>query len=154
MISDNNADIFSRKNVLDILAAASADILAEQYEALEPTLPTAVPVRGPEIGAVMIRGKVGGGGAAFNLGEASVTRATVKLASGEIGHAIILGRDERKARIVAHLDALRQIPDWVGQIDSKIVRPALDAMHAETLRRAEETEATRVDFFTVARGED
>lgn len=154
MISDNNVDIFSRKNALGILAAASADILAEQYEALEPTLPTAVPVRGPEIGAVMIRGKVGGGGAAFNLGEASVTRATVKLASGEIGHAIILGRDERKARIVAHLDALRQIPDWVGQIDSKIVRPALDAMHAETLRRAEETEATRVDFFTVARGED
>lgn len=154
MISDNNVDIFSRKNALGILAAASADILAEQYEALEPTLPTAVPVRGPEIGAVMIRGKVGGGGAAFNLGEASVTRATVKLASGEIGHAIILGRDERKARIVAHLDALRQIPDWVGQIDSKIVRPALDAMNAETLRRAEETEATRVDFFTVARGED
>ncbi|MCI9867402.1 phosphonate C-P lyase system protein PhnG [Rhizobium skierniewicense] len=154
MISDNNADIFSRKNALDILAAASADILAEQYEALEPTLPTAVPVRGPEIGAVMIRGKVGGGGAAFNLGEASVTRATVKLASGEIGHSIILGRDKRKARIVAHLDALRQIPDWVEQIDSKIVRPALDAMNAEKLRRAEETEATRVDFFTVARGED
>lgn len=154
MISDNNADIFSRKNALDILAAASADILAEQYEALEPTLPTAVPVRGPEIGAVMIRGKVGGGGAAFNLGEASVTRATVKLASGEIGHSIILGRDKRKARIVAHLDALRQIPDWVGQIDSKIVRPALDAMNAGKLRRAEETEATRVDFFTVARGED
>ena len=73
MISDNNADIFSRKNALDILAAASADILTEQYEALAPTLPTAVPVRGPEIGAVMIRGKVGGGGAAFNLGEASVT---------------------------------------------------------------------------------
>lgn len=154
MISDNNADTFSRKNALDILAAASADILAEQFEALAPTLPTAVPVRGPEIGAVMIRGKVGGGGAAFNLGEASVTRATVKLASGEIGHSIILGRDERKALIVAHLDALRQIPDWVGQIDSKIVRPALDAMNAGKLRRAEETEATRVDFFTVARGED
>lgn len=154
MISDNNADIFSRKNALGILAAASADILAEQYEALEPTLPAAIPVRGPEIGAVMVRGKVGGGGAAFNLGEASVTRATVKLASGEIGHSIILGRDERKARIVAHLDALRQIPDWVGQIDSKIVRPALKAMNAEKLRRAEETEATRVDFFTVARGED
>lgn len=154
MISDNNADIFSRKNALDILAAASADILAQQYEALAPTLPTAIPVHGPEIGAVMIRGKVGGAGAAFNLGEASVTRATVKLASGEIGHSIILGRDEHKARIVAHLDALRQIPDWVGQIDSKIVRPALDAINAEKLRRAEETEATRVDFFTVARGED
>lgn len=154
MISDNNADTFSRKNALDILAAASADILAEQYDALAPTLPTAVPVRGPEIGAVMIRGKVGGGGAAFNLGEASVTRATVKLASGEIGHSIILGRDERKARIVAHLDALRQTHEWVRHIDSKIVRPALDAMNAEKLRSAEETEATRVDFFTVARGED
>lgn len=145
---------FDRKQALDILAAAPPDFLAQQYAIQAPAWPQALPVRRPEIGTVMVRGKIGGGGASFNLGEASVTRATVKLETGEIGHSVVLGRDEEKARIVAHLDALRQRPDWVEAIDETIVRPALSEKQAEETIRAEETEATRVDFFTVARGED
>ncbi|KXG84893.1 phosphonate C-P lyase system protein PhnG [Agrobacterium bohemicum] len=147
-------EIFDRKQALGILAGTPADILSQTYGMLGGNMPPAVVVRGPEIGTVMVRGKVGGGGAAFNLGEASVTRATVKLATGEVGHSIILGRDQRKAHIVAHLDALRQRPDWIARIDADIVLPALTFMEDEKLRRAEETEATKVDFFTVARGED
>ncbi|MES5098445.1 phosphonate C-P lyase system protein PhnG [Agrobacterium sp. BA1120] len=145
---------FDRKQALDILAGAPADVLLQCYELMASDMPAATPVRGPEIGTVMVRGKIGGGGAAFNLGEASVTRATVKLDSGEVGHSVVLGRDQAKARIVAHLDALRQRPDWVSRIDCEIVRPALAVMEDEQRRKAEETEATRVDFFTVARGED
>ncbi|MBN7806746.1 MULTISPECIES: phosphonate C-P lyase system protein PhnG [Agrobacterium] len=147
-------EVFNRKQALDILANAPADVLLQTYGVLEAQMPRAAPVRGPEIGTVMVRGKIGGGGAAFNLGEASVTRATVKLATGEVGHSIVLGRDQRKAHIVAHLDALRQSPDWVARIDDEIVRPALAILEDTKLRRAEETEATKVDFFTVARGED
>jgi alpha-D-ribose 1-methylphosphonate 5-triphosphate synthase subunit PhnG len=147
-------DMFDRKQALDILAGTPVDILSQSYSLLGADLPQATPVRGPEIGTIMVRGKVGGGGAAFNLGEASVTRATVKLATGEVGHSIVLGRDQRKAQIVAHLDALRQRPDWAARIDADIVRPALTFMEDEKLRQAEETEATKVDFFTVARGED
>lgn len=145
---------FDRKQALDILAGAPADVLLQHYDLMASHMPAATPVRGPEIGTVMVRGKIGGGGAAFNLGEASVTRATVKLESGEVGHSVVLGRDKAKARIVAHLDALRQRPDWVSRIDGEIVRPALAVMEDEQRRKAEETEATRVDFFTVARGED
>lgn len=143
-----------RKRALDILAATPADMLFTSYAQLEHALPQSVAVCGPEIGAVMVRGRAGGGGAPFNLGEASVTRATIKLETGQIGHSVILGRDKRKAHIVAHLDALRQLPDWAERIDDAFVRPALDLMDELKLRRAEETEATRVDFFTVARGED
>ncbi len=145
---------FDRKQALDILAGAPADVLLQHYDLMASDMPAATPVRGPEIGTVMVRGKIGGGGAAFNLGEASVTRATVKLDSGEVGHSVVLGRDQTKARIVAHLDALRQRSDWVSRIDGEIVRPALALMEDEQRRKAEETEATRVDFFTVARGED
>ncbi len=145
---------FDRKQALDILAGAPADVLFQHYDLMASDMPAATPVRGPEIGTVMVRGKIGGGGAAFNLGEASVTRATVKLESGEVGHSVVLGRDQTKARIVAHLDALRQRPDWVSRIDGEIIRPALAVMEDEQRRKAEETEATRVDFFTVARGED
>ena len=75
----------------------------------------------------MLRGRMGGGGAAFNLGEASVVRATVKLGSGEVGHAVVLGRDTEHARRAAHLDALWQRPDWRGRIEEECVEPALEA---------------------------
>lgn len=142
-----------RKRVLDALAACGQPLLQKNYSALGE-LPVAIPVRGPEIGMIMLRGRAGGGGGAFNLGEATVTRATVRLESGEVGHAVILGRDDEKARMVAHLDALAQRPDWNARIEQTIVRPALEARAEERSRRAEETEATRVDFFTMARGED
>lgn len=103
---------------------------------------------------VMLRGRIGGGGAPFNLGEATVTRATVKLDSGEVGHSVILGRNLEKARIVAHLDALAQRADWLARIEAEFVVPAFEAKASERTRRAEETEATRVDFFTMVRGED
>jgi alpha-D-ribose 1-methylphosphonate 5-triphosphate synthase subunit PhnG len=143
-----------RKRSLDAMASMPGDLLAERYDAIAPAAPPAISVRGPEIGAVMVRGRIGGGGAPFNLGETSVTRATVKLASGEVGHAIILGRDLRKARMVAHLDALGQVPEWQTRIETEVVAPAITLEAEARLQRAEETEATRVDFFTLVRGED
>ncbi|GEO13843.1 hypothetical protein MAE02_15390 [Microvirga aerophila] len=136
------------------MASGDPTNLAERYAALEHAVPTATPIRGPEIGMVMLRGRAGGGGAPFNLGEATVTRATVKLATGEVGHAIVLGRHLQKATIVAHLDALSQLPDWVQVIETDFVTPALAEQDAARIRQAEETEATRVDFFAMVRGED
>ena len=46
-----------------------------------------VELRAPETGLVMLRGRIGGSGASFNVGEATVTRAAVQLASGEQGFA-------------------------------------------------------------------
>ncbi|MDG3576612.1 phosphonate C-P lyase system protein PhnG [Rhizobium sp. YJ-22] len=148
------ATIPDRKRVLDALLTAATRPLAQAYEALSATMPQALPVRGPEIGMVMLRGRIGGGGQPFNLGEATVTRATVRLESGEIGHAVLLGRDMEKARMVAHLDALAQRDDWRATVETRFVAPALEAEAEERRRRVEEVEATRVDFFTMVRGED
>jgi alpha-D-ribose 1-methylphosphonate 5-triphosphate synthase subunit PhnG len=146
-------DDIDRKRRLDVLAAADGRALAQWITDLGE-LPAARPVRGPEIGMVMLRGRAGGGGALFNLGEATVTRASVKLEGGEIGHSVVLGRDLAKAATIAHLDALAQKPDWAARIDRSVVEPAMAAREAAQARRAEETEATRVDFFTMVRGED
>ncbi len=143
-----------RRRTMGALACMPAALLAERYEALSATAPEAVPVRGPEIGLVMLRGRAGGGGAAFNLGEASVVRATVRLGSGEVGHAVVLGRDTGHARMAAHLDALWQCTAWRARVEDEVVAPGLAATSSETGRRAEEAEATRVDFFTLVRGED
>jgi alpha-D-ribose 1-methylphosphonate 5-triphosphate synthase subunit PhnG len=110
-------------------------------------------VRGPETGLVMVRGRIGGGGDPFNLGEATVSRATVRLATGEIGHGQLLGTDKERARYAAIFDALYQ---------NETYHPAVEALHeqiaariaAKDRRKAEETAATRVDFFTMVRGED
>lgn len=143
-----------RKRTLDALLSAATQPLTQAYDALSATMPQALPVRGPDIGMVMLRGRIGGGGGIFNLGEATVTRATVRLESGEIGHAVLLGRDTQKARMVAHLDALSQRDDWRAEIETRFVAPALEAQAEARRRQAEEVEATRVDFFTMVRGED
>lgn len=111
-------------------------------------------LRGPETGLVTMRGRMGGGGAAFNLGEATVTRATVKLSSGEIGHAYALGRDIEKARLSAIVDALWQRPADRAAVEERIVRPLATARDQADAAARAETAATKVDFFTMVRGED
>lgn len=111
-------------------------------------------VRGPETGLVTLRGRIGGGGAPFNFGEATVTRATVRLPDGTVGHSYALGRDREKARIAAIADALWQQPGRRAEVETRIIEPLRRAAaNADDKRRAE-TAATRVDFFTLVRGED
>jgi len=134
-------------------AAAPAELLRAAWPAICGGAGVQA-LRGPEIGLVMLRGRVGGGGAPFNLGEASVVRASVRLSSGEVGHAMVLGRDVEKARLAAAFDAAWQSPQWQARIEAEVVDRSL-ALAAEVDRaRRDETEATRVDFFTLVRGED
>ncbi|MBX9463454.1 MAG: phosphonate C-P lyase system protein PhnG [Aquamicrobium sp.] len=111
-------------------------------------------LRGPETGLVAVRGRIGGGGAPFNVGEATVTRATVRLATGEVGHAYLLGRDGERARLAATVDALLQRADKAGEVEEQVLVPLRALQAAQEDRRRAETAATKVDFFTVARGED
>ena len=111
-------------------------------------------LRGPETGLVTLRGRIGGGGAPFNLGEATVTRATVRLADGSVGHAYALGRDKEKARLSAIADALWQQPASRAAIEAKVLAPLRATATAADDKRRAETAATKVDFFTMVRGED
>ncbi|MCL2429958.1 MAG: phosphonate C-P lyase system protein PhnG [Alphaproteobacteria bacterium] len=110
-------------------------------------------LRPAETGLVMVRGRIGGDGAAFNLGEAPVTRAAVRLASGEQGFSYILGRDRDKARAAALCDALWQSGRHRGAVEELILAPVRDRRARDRARRREETAATRVDFFTLVRGD-
>ncbi|KQO72396.1 phosphonate C-P lyase system protein PhnG [Methylobacterium sp. Leaf89] len=131
---------------------ASADELLAAL-ARAGAAPEAEDLRAPETGLVMVRGRIGGDGRPFNAGETTVTRAAVRLPGGETGFAYHLGRDRARARLAAILDAHWQRPE---------ARPALEAALAEIAgRRAEAAQraarkaaATRVTFFTLARGED
>jgi alpha-D-ribose 1-methylphosphonate 5-triphosphate synthase subunit PhnG len=117
-------------------------------------IPAAEDVRPAEEGLIMIRGRIGGTGAAFNLGEATVTRAVIRLSDGTLGYSYLLGRAPEKARLAAMVDALGQDESWRERLDAALVAPVSERRMAEQRHRRAETEATRVNFFTLVRGED
>ena len=142
----------ARKKAMGLLARATLDELNAAWEALADK-PEVHPVRGPETGLVMVRGRIGGGGDPFNLGEATVSRATIRLSTGEIGHGQMLGTDRQRARLAAIFDALSQRAGNKADVESLLYRVA-ERLAQEERRKAEETAATRVDFFTMVRGDD
>lgn len=146
-------ELRERKRVTDLLARADLEELQAAWSALA-NKPEVQPVRGPETGLVMVRGRMGGGGAPFNLGEVTVTRATVRLASGAIGHSNALGTDRDKGRLAAVFDALWQENATREFVEAALLAPIADRIAQERAHKAEETAATRVDFFTMVRGED
>jgi alpha-D-ribose 1-methylphosphonate 5-triphosphate synthase subunit PhnG len=102
----------------------------------------------------MLRGRIAGEGARFNLGEATVTRASLRLASGEVGASYILGRDGERARLAALVDALWQRADLRDAVEAHVLQPSRNRQDAERQTKAARTAATKVDFFTLVRGED
>jgi alpha-D-ribose 1-methylphosphonate 5-triphosphate synthase subunit PhnG len=110
------------------------------------------PLRAPETGLVMVRGRIGGDGAAFNLGEATMSRAVVELETGERGFGQVLGRDTDHARLSAILDALFQREQ--DTVERHVLAPIRERLERDLARGRAETAATKVDFFTLVRGED
>jgi alpha-D-ribose 1-methylphosphonate 5-triphosphate synthase subunit PhnG len=141
-----------RRDAMSVLAHAPAERIAACLEALE--VPAHEIARQPENGLVMVRGRIGGDGAPFNLGEASVSRAAVRIASGEVGFGYVLGRDGEKARLIALCDALIQSDIFKNDVEQVVIAPLRQEQIAARARQAAETAATRVDFYTLVRGEN
>jgi alpha-D-ribose 1-methylphosphonate 5-triphosphate synthase subunit PhnG len=150
-VSGETARQERRKTAMRVLAhAPTADICAKLAD-IGP--PAHLQLREPENGLVMVRGRVGGDGAPFNLGEATVSRAAIRLASGEVGFGYALGRDREKARLMALCDALIQTETHADVVETKVIAPLREAMLASRAQVAAEAAATRVDFYTMVRGE-
>jgi alpha-D-ribose 1-methylphosphonate 5-triphosphate synthase subunit PhnG len=136
-----------------VLAEASSAEIARGLEAVG-SLPAHDELRAPESGLVMLRGRIGGDGAPFNVGEATVSRAVVRLASGEVGFGYVLGRDRSKARLIALCDALVQTSAYAAAVDESVVAPIQARLDVAREAEARRVAATKVDFFTLVRGED
>jgi alpha-D-ribose 1-methylphosphonate 5-triphosphate synthase subunit PhnG len=146
-----NGEQAQRKAAMAVLAESDAAEIARHLGAI--ALPAYENLREPENGLVMVRGRIGGDGAPFNLGEATVARAAVRFASGEVGFGYTLGRDREKARMIALCDALVQSDEFADAVEAKVLAPLRAAMISRRTRKAAETAATRVDFYTLVRGE-
>lgn len=149
MTGPNSTDI-ARKAWMGVLAKAPEGRVAALLDATG-VRPEFTWLRAPEIGSVMVRGRAGATGSPFNLGEMTVTRCALTLATGEVGHAYIKGRRKADAEAAALVDALMQT-DRADALRRDILTP-LDQEYATARKnRAAKAAATKVDFFTMARG--
>lgn len=145
-------DQMERRAWMGLLARAPSAELARLW-AIRGDTPRFDWLRPPETGTVMLRGRAGGIGAPFNLGEMTVTRASLRLACGTDGHAWVQGRDRAKAETAALIDALMQTSAATG-LRADILEPLAETEHARRAVRARKSAATRVEFFTMVRGEE
>ncbi|MEO1276327.1 MAG: phosphonate C-P lyase system protein PhnG [Pseudomonadota bacterium] len=157
MADDHNtaavADDSARGAWLGLLARAEPSRLKELI-ATVGTLPAHRWLRAPETGSVMLRGRTGGTGAPFNLGEMTVTRCTLALEDGTVGHAMVPGRDKAHAEQVALADALLQRDETRSVAEERVLAPLAEAEAAAAEAVAAKAAATKVDFFTMVRGEN
>ncbi len=123
-------DAPGRREAMALLARATrAELehpLARHWRALEVR-----ELKPAEAGLIMVRGRIGGDGAPFNLGEASVTRCVVETGNGRRGHAVILGRDQKKARLAAILDALWQDEAEQAAVEREVLAPVRQRLPAK-----------------------
>jgi alpha-D-ribose 1-methylphosphonate 5-triphosphate synthase subunit PhnG len=110
-------------------------------------------LRSPEIGGVMVRGRAGAIGAPFNLGEMTVTRCSLALEDGTVGHGYVQGRSKPKAEAAALIDALMQT-EAAARVTELVITPLKTQMQDTRKARAAKAAATKVEFFTLVRGED
>lgn len=151
-INAASSNFLDRPKWLAVLARASRKQLEDPLAKLA-LMPAVQQVRAPEIGMVMLRGRVGGTGNPFNLGEASVVRCAVRLGEGPLGVSYALGRDKRRAELAALVDALLQDPEHHDALQHKLIVPLALAQAQARTQRQTDVAGSKVEFFTFVRGE-
>jgi alpha-D-ribose 1-methylphosphonate 5-triphosphate synthase subunit PhnG len=148
-------DVALHQRAARVLASASTAELAEQW-AIWPEPPVVEYLRGPEAGLVMVQGRIGGSGDRFNLGEATVVRATALLRGGcltmeAVGTSYVLGSDPEHAGLAAVFDALLGDEGQRPLVLERVIEPLERDQNEKDAHDRAEAHATAVNFFTVAR---
>lgn len=148
MTDDRQKD--ERRRWLAVLARAPRERLAAALDGRGGGIRV---LRPAETGLVMVRGRAGGTGERFNMGEMTVSRCTVADGDGRLGIGMVAGRDRAKAELVARLDVLLQDPAQAPSLTRDLIAPLSAEQAGEQAGRAARAAATRVEFFTMVRGD-
>lgn len=178
----NSHPVKNRQQLLSVLSKSSFDDINRFWQSLS-IVPSYSLLKAPEVGMTMVRAKTGGTGQAFNMGEMTVTRTVIRLNVNEsgseekgveeerveeerieeecaeekytdiIGFGYTAGRDTKKSELIAVVDAYFQLPDYTDLIEEKILQPLLDKQRHQEESEAKKVDATKVNFFTMVRGE-
>jgi alpha-D-ribose 1-methylphosphonate 5-triphosphate synthase subunit PhnG len=143
-----------RARWISCLGQADPDRLEAAWAALSPQ-PSHRWLRKAETGLVMLRGRAGGNGQAFNLGEMTMTRTAV-LVEGDrplTGFGYVAGGNARHAELAALFDALLQDEARRPALLEGLIGPLQASAEARRAARAAAVAPTRVDFTTMVRGD-
>ena len=143
--------IEKRKFWMSLLATSNQSDLLNLWEQKKIRV-NYIWLRTPEIGSIMAQGRMGVTGDKFNIGEVTITRCSLKLNCGTIGHSYVQGRSKKKAEISALCDALMQTK-MSKEINKNIIIPLGKIKKDNKDKILSKAEATKVDFFTLVRGE-
>jgi len=146
-------DTSTRQHWMAVLAHSQPAALAGRMSALGLS-PAYEPIRAPETGLVQIQARMGGTGARYFAGDATLTRAVVRLASGTLGYSYLLGRNKAHAEQCAVIDALLQEAPHFQTLMETLIAPLEADRAARLAARQAEVNTSRVDFFTLVRGDN
>ncbi|HDG1678940.1 TPA: phosphonate C-P lyase system protein PhnG [Kluyvera ascorbata] len=146
-------DTAPRQHWMSVLSHSDPANLAEKMVALNITADYET-IRAPETGLVQLQGRMGGTGERFFAGDATLTRAAVRLSNGTVGYSWVLGRDKPHAERCAVIDALMQQPTHFQTLLETLITPLEADRTARIAARQAEINASRVDFFTLVRGDN
>ncbi|MGD1876352.1 MAG: phosphonate C-P lyase system protein PhnG [Kiloniellaceae bacterium] len=154
----HDAAALPRQRWMSVLAKAKLAELESAWEELADK-PAYDWLRQPEIGMVMVRARTGGTGSQFNLGQMTVTRCALRLANGEtgdsrVGLGYVQGRSKRHAELAAVFDALLQDEVHRALLEDRVIAPLEAAHGARRADRSRKANSTKVNFFTLVRGEN
>ena len=142
-----------RQQWLSVLAHSSASALAQHWQALRLS-PRFSLIRPAEIGLTRLMARMGASGKRFVMGDATVTRAVVQLEDGTLGYSYVLGRDKAHAERCALIDALLQQPQTHALLSEKLITPLAALREEQRQLRAREIASSKVEFFTLVRGDN
>lgn len=146
-------DQATRKQWMAVLAKADVEELEKATHFIVKKMKYYF-LRPPETGLIMVRAKIGGTGRSFHLGEMTVTRCTIQIKNGFRGTAYVMGRNKRHAELAAILDALLQDPSQHTSLMDSVIHPLRDSLQKRKERLAQKIATTRVEFFTMVRGDE
>jgi alpha-D-ribose 1-methylphosphonate 5-triphosphate synthase subunit PhnG len=145
-------DITIQQQWMAVLAKARPEDLEEAWRSVSEK-PRYRFLRPPETGLVMVRARAGGTGRKFNLGEMTVTRCTVQVDGGATGTAYVIGRNKRQAELAAVFDALLQDPFRHPSLMDYVIHPIENSIRETKAMIGKKAASTRVEFFTMVRGD-
>lgn len=147
---DEASAIAVRQRAHGLIAKSPHEMVRYLFDRME-NLPDIKQVRPTDTGLIMVRGKVGGDGARFNLGELPLTRAALRIDGGQVGIGYVAGRNSDHAELAALADAMVQSEAWSGVLEERVLVPLADAVRDKKAEKGRKAAATKVDFFTMVR---
>ncbi|WNN42911.1 phosphonate C-P lyase system protein PhnG [Winslowiella toletana] len=142
-----------RQHWLSVLAHSQPEQLEQHWLALK-LQPDYQVIRPAETGLTRLQARMGATGQRFVLGDMTITRAVVRTADGTCGYSYIAGRDKAHAERCALLDALLQQQEMHQLLQQQLITPLAAARAERQQLRSREIASSRVDFFTLVRGDN